>query len=175
MWLGMRNTGIFVTAFSVVGASAYLILVWGINKYTLPDWAVTLDYFWVTVVSAMLLWWVYSALGKSRHAWSADSSEERAQDPDITGSDRITPGRVDARLTRALPAVNDSQAGLWCDSGLRTRVDFVQRALFEEPENLGAWRTESRLRLLQYQCKELRAVQQHLRIFSQILRNQVAP
>ena len=142
-----KNTSIFIVIIALVGAIAYLILVLGINRYSLPEWAVTLAYFGVTTFGAFLLWRVHGTLGQYRDKRLVVSHGALAGDKArTTVFDRLVPNRIDACLINALSALSDAQSDPLCNSGLRNRVDVVKEALELELVERQAGRDESQIR-----------------------------
>ena len=136
-----KNTSLFIMIIALVGATAYLIIVSGINKYSLPEWAVTLAYFWVTTVGALVLWWVYDTLGRYRvnRLVVPDGAFARHK-PGTTAIDAVVRNRIDACLINALSALSDAQSDPSCNDSLQSRVDVVKEALvLELGERQAGW------------------------------------
>ncbi len=147
MWTGSKNTSLFIVIFALVGATAYMILVSGIDRYSLPEWAVTLAYFGVTTFGAFLLWWVHGTLGRYRgNRLVVPDGAVAKHTPHTTVFDRIVRNRIDACLINALSALTDAQSDPSCNDGLRNRVDVVKEALVLELGERQAGRDESQIR-----------------------------
>ena len=147
MGIGSKNTSLFIVIFALVGATAYLILVSGINRYSLPEWAETLAYFGVTTFGAFLLWWVYGTLGRYRdNRLVVQGGALAGHKPHTTVFDRVVRNRIDACLINALSALSDAQSDPSCNDGLRNRVDVVKEALVLELGERQAGREESQIR-----------------------------
>ena len=133
MWTVSKDISLFIVIFALVGATAYLILVPGINGYSLPEWAVTPAYFGVTTFGAFLLWWVHGTLGRSRENRSVVSDGALAGRKSFTTAfNRVVRNRIDACLINALSALSDAQSDPSCNDGLRSRVDVVKETLVLE-------------------------------------------
>ena len=147
MWTVTKDTSPFIVIFALVGATAYLILVSGINGYSLPEWAVTLVYFGVTMFGAFLLWWVHDTLGRPReNGLVVPDGALAGHKPHTTALNKIVRNRIDACLINALSALNDAQSDPSCNDGLRSRVDVVKETLVLELGERQAGREASKIR-----------------------------
>ena len=144
MGIRSKNAPQFMLICALVGAAAYLILVPGINRHSLPEWAVTLTYFGVTALGALFLWWGYGALGRYRDNSLVVSEGALAEHkPYTTAFDRLVRNRIDACLINALLALSDAQSDPSWNADLRNRVAVVKETLALELRERQTGRVES--------------------------------